>query len=79
MGFHGVGVGDCVGDVLKVESSILLAVDTQTENSVFGQIHVGLSVISFLVAGVQYHFEVFSLQQILLEFLAVDQGLVAVA
>ena len=61
MGFHRVSVCDCIGDVLEVESAVLLAVDAQTEDSVLGQIHVGLSVVSFLVVGIQYHFEVFSL------------------
>ena len=79
VGFHRVRVGDCIRDVLQVESSVLLAVYAQTEDSVLGQVHVGLSVVSFLVVGVQYHLEVFSLQQILLEFLAVDQGLIAIA
>ena len=46
---HGISVGYSVRHVLQKISSILLAIDTQTENSVFCQVHIGLSVVSLLV------------------------------
>lgn len=76
---HGVCVSNCIRNVLQVVFSILLAVNTQTQNSIFGQVHVCLLVIPLLVGGIQNHLEVLSLQQVLFEFLAVNESLVSIA
>jgi len=72
MRLHWISVSYRIWHVLQVEPPVLLAVYSQTENSVLCQIHVRFPVISLLVTGVEDHLKVFSLQQVLLEFLTMN-------
>ena len=78
MGLHGVRPGTGVRNVLQVKLGLGLAVDPQTENSVLGQVHVGLLVARALHLGVKGHLEVAVLQQVGLILVGLYQGAIAV-
>ena len=75
---HRVCVRESLWDVFENVLTLLLAVDTEWKNTIFGQIHVCLFMVSLLHAGIKNHFEIFPLKQVLLELLAVNQRLVSV-
>jgi hypothetical protein len=76
---HRVRVRKGVRYVLQVVLPVLLTVDPQTQDPVLSQIHIRLHVVLFFMVRVQNHLEVLPLQQVLLEFLPVDQRLVPVS
>ena len=55
---HGICLRYGVWHVSKVVFLLGLAVDSQTEDAILRQVHVGLTVILFLELGVQDHLEV---------------------
>lgn len=55
---HGICLRYGIWDVSKVVFLLGLAVDAQTEDAIFSQVHIGLTVILFFELGVQDHLEV---------------------
>lgn len=77
--FHGVCLCYSVWDVSQVVFLLGLAVDTQTEDTIFCQVHIGLTVILLLELGVQDHLEVTVLEEVRLVFLGFYECLVAIS
>ena len=58
MRLHGVSFGDSIGDILQIISFIRLTVNTQREDSVLSEVHIGLSVVFLLDVRIEKHFEI---------------------
>lgn len=55
---HRICAGECVCCVMESKIFTWLAVDTKTKDSILGQIHVGLAMVTFLNIWIEHHFEV---------------------
>ena len=59
--FHRVSKRKRIRNILQVIFPIMLTVNSQTQDSILGQIHICLHVVLLLVVWVQYQLEVLSL------------------
>ena len=77
-GLHRVGTGNSIWNVFEDIALFLLAINTKGEDTIFGEVHIRLLIISLLDVRVQDHLEVLPFQKILLEFFAVDQCFITI-
>lgn len=78
MRFHRISISHRVRNILECIFRICLAVNSQTENTIFSQIHICLHVVSFFKRRVQDHFKITSLKQVWLIPVGFDQGFVSI-
>jgi hypothetical protein len=78
VGLHGIRAGPSIRHVLQVELCLWLTVDTQTEDTIFSKVHVGLLIARALHLRIESHLEVTVLQQVGLVLVRFDQGTVTV-